>query len=120
MRHFLALRVFKSEEKCLIGSDSVAREAKATCLHQAAAVRSPAEPRSFISTSTDGPTQLCVFQAQPTSMHSTVPMVYTLKCSARNGFEDLNPPEALGTSLQSPVRRRKLPAVADGKRKSKS
>lgn len=57
----MALRAFKSEEKCLIESDSVALEAERTCLHQAAAVRIPAEPRSFISTSTDGPTQLFIF-----------------------------------------------------------
>lgn len=61
MRHFLALRAFKSEEQCFIESDSVALGAEATCLHQAAAVRIPAEPRSFVRASTDGPTQLCVF-----------------------------------------------------------
>lgn len=54
MRHFLALRAFNSEEKWFAESDSVVLEAEATCLHEAADVRIPAEPQSFISTGTDG------------------------------------------------------------------
>lgn len=61
MRHFLALRAFNSEEKWFAEWDSVVLEAEATCLHEAAAVRIPAEPQSFISTGTDGWTQLCIF-----------------------------------------------------------
>lgn len=56
MRHFLALRAFKSEEECFIESDAAALEAEATWMYQAAAMRAPAEPWSFTSRSADGPT----------------------------------------------------------------
>lgn len=56
MRHFLALRAFKSEEECFIESDAAALEAEAARLYQAAAMRAPAEPWSFTSRSADGPT----------------------------------------------------------------
>lgn len=99
---------------CFLESDSVAVQPEATSLYQPAAVpglRIPAETRSFVNSSAHRLTQPCVFPGRAgidIQLHADAWRKFLpseLHPSVRNGFEDLDRLEALGTCLWSSIRR---------------